>query len=458
MKKLFSLILSFVMVLSIFNCVPLIANASTIDTNETSADSSCYEYKILEDGTAEITGYTGDGGVVNIPSTIGVYAVTSIGINAFNNCTSLIEVTIPYGVKSIGYNSFANCKSLTSVNLPDSLINIDYFSFDACTALTNITIPDSVTSIGSDVFRGTAYYNNIDNWENGVLYNGNHLIDANYSIEGDYVIKSGVLTIADSAFFGCNSLTGITIPEGVTNIGFSAFSYCSKLTNISFPNSLITINSSAFESCLNLTDITIPDSITSIGGFAFYNTAYYNNPDNWENNLLYIGNHLIKADRAFFGEREIKDGVVTIADYAFYGCYSITGVTIPEGVKRIGWSTFYDCANLKSITIPESVTSIAPNSISLGEGATIYSYQGSVAEAYAKSNGINFEVIPEVGDVNCDDYVTIADATVIMKAMTYITELDAMQYKVADVDHDGIVSVKDATTIQKYLAGLIKKF
>jgi hypothetical protein len=80
-------------------------------------------------GTITITGYTGDGGDINIPSSINGRAVTRIGTNAFYYCTDLTSVTIPNSVTNISDNAFSSCVFLTS-----------------------ITIPNSVTSIGSDAF------------------------------------------------------------------------------------------------------------------------------------------------------------------------------------------------------------------------------------------------------------------------------------------------------------------
>jgi uncharacterized repeat protein (TIGR03803 family) len=103
-------------------------------------------------GSVSISGYTGSGGAVTIPSTIAGVPVTSIGQGAFAACVNLTSVTIPDSVTNIGDYAFAACYSLTSVRIPDSVTNIGDNAFDSCTGLTDVTIGNSVTSIGDSAF------------------------------------------------------------------------------------------------------------------------------------------------------------------------------------------------------------------------------------------------------------------------------------------------------------------
>ena len=97
-------------------------------------------------------------GNVAIPESItyggATYSVTSIGSEAFQNCSSLTSVTIPNSVTSIGDNAFCLCSSLTSISIPNSVTSIGERAFYNCSSLTSIIIPNSVTSIGNYAFSG----------------------------------------------------------------------------------------------------------------------------------------------------------------------------------------------------------------------------------------------------------------------------------------------------------------
>lgn len=93
-----------------------------------------------------------------------------------------------------------------------------------------------------------------------------------FSTTGEHTIRftlANPITISTNAFYGCYSLTSVTIPDSVTIIGDGTFSYCSGLTSVNIPSAVTYIGRTAFYVCRTLTSVTIPDSVTSIGNNAF---------------------------------------------------------------------------------------------------------------------------------------------------------------------------------------------
>ncbi len=323
------------------------------------------------------------------------------------------EYTTPYGVTTVVESAFYGSVSLESLTISESVTTIGDYAFENSTALANISIPDSVTTIGDYAFlwclslaninvsNDNTVYSSVD----GVLFNKDKTVLMQYPVGnartaytipdsvtkiGDYAfygcttienitILDSVTLIDDSAFAGCMSLESVTMGNGIKTIGDYAFAWCYALTDISIPDGTTVISDFAFDSCSALESITIPDSVISIGQNVIWGTAYYYDETNWENNVLYVDNHIIEAKDTISGDYAIKDGTKTIAYSAFRNCTSLKNITIPNSVVSIGSHVFYKCTSLEKITIPDSVISIdyrafgyctSLENVAIGAGAT----------------------------------------------------------------------------------------
>ncbi len=162
--------------------------------------------------------------------------VEQIKAYTFYNCRGLVSVKIPDSVTSIGNSAFEFCLNLTDINIPNGVTSIGTRAFNYCQSLNTVSLPDSVTNIGASAFKNTAFYDNKSNWENGVLYIDNHLIEVTALLSESFEIPDGIKTIATSAFGNFVTdftiLTDIIIPNSVENIGYNSFDMCSSLTTV----------------------------------------------------------------------------------------------------------------------------------------------------------------------------------------------------------------------------------
>ena len=223
------------------------------------------------------------------------------------------------------------------------------------------------------------------------------ITDCDTSISGNITIPARlggytVEKIGEDAFYECDGLTSVSLPNTITKINFRAFYRCENLKSISIPDSVKEIGLFAFSGCESLIDVTIPSSVTEIGAGAFdscpklisievenTNTNYCDVDGNLYDkqqtiliryaigktaNYFSIPN-TVKAieDKAFRDCVNLKNitvpnTVITIGDSAFSGCKELENINIPDGVTTIGFQAFAQCYKLRKIEIPSSVQKI----------------------------------------------------------------------------------------------------
>ena len=323
-KRLISLLVAVCMMITMLplSAVTAFAADTASSTVRTAiVDGYKYEYKVNEaDNTATITKFLGPDGSakstgsydIKIPEKIheksGDYTVTGIGNLAFWECTSLKEVTIPQSVTSIGDKAFYDCRGLTSVTIPQSVTSIGDHAFDECIHLKTL-------SFGENSFG-----------EN---------------------IETNIKTIGNYAFFHCNDLESVTIPQSVTSIGREAFRFCNNMKSLAINGAIESMGIGAFAGCISLKTLSLGENIKMIGNSAF-------------------------------------DSCTNI---------DLTNVTIPEKVTTIGPGTFSYCTHLEYIMLPAGLTTFKDKLIGCPagnpNGAIYYKNYKAAADALLADNDNN---------------------------------------------------------------------
>ena len=386
-------------------------------------DGITYEglyYNVTDTGEIEIARCYEYVRKVNIPIEIDGKFVTSIGKEAFSNCTGLTEITIPDSVTSIESGTFSGCTSLTEITLPDSVTDIEgqyydgysyYGAFSRCTSLTEITIPDSVTSIGECVFSG------------------------------------------------CTGLTEITISDSVKYIGEEAFKDCTNLKSITFLGSKTGIKEGAFSNCDADIKFTTEDTYGQEGEVVSVATNVTQLTVKHKEGKIPAGAY---KDGKRLKEVTLEEGITLIEDDAFANCDNLEKIVIPKSVTGIHYMAFtYDTKltmyGYKDTYAERYAEMFGFPFVALDDSdtppvtttTTTSTTETTTTTAAPITGGL------VCGDINLDGRVDITDAVLLNKFCSGAITLDDTAKKNADCNGDGEPGSGDAVVLLQFLVHIV---
>lgn len=374
-------------------------------------------------GSITITGYTGPGGSVTIPTMLGGLPVTAIGDATFANLDNITNLVIPDGILSVGNAAFALENNLKNVQISATVSFIGDLAFLDCPNLLainvnaqnpfyssvqgalcdgtktklielpavpsdNYAIPDGITSIDQNAFASSANLTN--------LYLPASVSDLS---EGPFQLCGSLLTFTvepanqnftsvDGVLFTKNLNELLQYPLGrkgpylvpqVGQIGPYAFAGAAGLTELTIP-SVTTISGGAFVACSSLLSIYLPASLTSLDYGAFNGDSSLTNIEVNSDNQIYSSSNGALLDKsqknliifpvARTGIYYVPSTVTNIVGVAFANA-SLTGVVLPAGLINIEAYAFGYCYNLLSVTFNGPAPSIDPTAFAGDNNAVL---------------------------------------------------------------------------------------
>jgi len=363
-------------------------------------------YTILDGANVQLTSGASATGSVTIPATVTdpgtsiTYAVSTIATSAFAYNANITSVTFDNGTafSSLGINIFNNCSSLATVTLGNRVTTITEAMFQQCTSLTSFTIPSTVSAIGTSAFQASRLTS--------------------------ITIPNTVLTIGDESFNNIRTLTSVTFDNGSTafsSLGVNIFVYCSSLATVTLGNRVTTIAEGMFQLCTSLTSftipstvsaigrtvfngsrltsITIPSTVLTIGDLAFYNITTLTSVtfDNGSTAFSSLGTNIFFICSSL-ATVSLGNRVTTITEYMFDSCTSLTSFTIPSTVTAINREAFSGCANLLTVTFSgKSLPTVSsPNFPATGDTAIVFSNASPLGNISPYFTNIEYVIIPVI--------------------------------------------------------------
>ena len=261
-----------------------------------------------------------------------------------------------------------------------------------------------------------------------------------------------VTKIGDNAFFSCEKLISVIIPNSVTSIGNSAFFKCKGLESLNIPNSVTSLGQNVFQLCISLTSVIIPNSLEEISYDAFAGCSGLQS--------VSIPNSIKTIAIGAFSECinltniDLPTSVTTIGGLAFQGCTGLSSIHIPENVKELVTYAFKDCTKLTTVSISSSVNKI---------GTKVFQNCPNLTDIYCKNPQVSENIYggdklytsPDAFDDSYPEYITLHVPAISIEAYRALEPWNKFKEIVALTDEDLPVLPKCATPIITFANGII---
>ena len=377
---------------------------------------------------------------IDVPSTIVGLSVTTIGAGAFDGQMLATRISLPDSITRIEQGAFYECIGLTTFTIPANVTFIGDYAFEDAYHLDSLFFEGNAPWRDGDIFVGRTpkihylpgneqgFEDDDYPWANIEKYTGLYDFDVvaetikitnypNTATGGltipETIVGKPVSRIGEAAFYGCDDLTRITLPENLTQIYREAFENCSGLTTLTIPTNVTSIGDRAYSGC-TLDSVFFEGDAPSLGSSSLGNTSgktvYYLDgktgfsTPTWHgytaeaytnlfefivvNEEIEITDYPTSPTNAVVIPAQIVGKPVTIIDDNAFNACNMLSVTLPSSVKTISHYAFAQC-DFTTITIPSSVTSLAADAFTLSSNLIEINVNASNPN-YASTSGVLF--------------------------------------------------------------------
>ncbi|MBR4162789.1 MAG: leucine-rich repeat protein [Solobacterium sp.] len=398
-----------------------------IAVTETNTPQGKMTFQVFEDSVS-LAKYEGSDESVDIPETVNGLPVKEIGMSAFYNLDTLVEVNVPSSVETICSLSFNSLKSLERINMMDGLKEIQNDAICSCPALKEISLPDTLTIIGREGINNTGIESlvlpaSLEKIGDVPFSENSSLKEITIEDNDYYKTVDGILFTKDgSRLIQYPSMHGeeYEVPEGTKHIAYGAFAE-SPVTHVSFPETLQTIENCAFFDCTSLQDVVLPESLETIGERAFGKFTFLSSSNaeasayelHLGKNVSYIGakafnglwinsftvdeENPVYANSGIFLTNRAKDTILE----APVGCERL--IDVPDGITTLTKDIFEELGSHHEFIFPDSAFRFSDRIFDCSyetddAGQTYYKYnvvlhcsEGSACEEYAQKYDIRYD-------------------------------------------------------------------
>lgn len=422
------------------------ANCATLETADLSKQNSALAFEIGDGAFYNCTKLSS----VTFPDKVYV-EYNTVGDRAFYNNISLNALALGEKFTVFGSGVFENCTMLASVTLPSKLTSISGSMFSGCESLQSITLPAGVKSIANNAFKSTALTSVPFETVDDLRYIGASAFE-NTKITA-LTVPDSVTYIGNRAFYDCAELTSVTVPFIGSDVAHDdRFANRYGMPAVTVPDEPAdgeegdeeeipaarrsvsvsvtgakTIPAYAFEGCNDVKSIRV--AFTRNGKYKVYNA----DGETYTTETVTVSNTM--GDRAFYGCSSLTSvtlpkvdavpmgafrgceklatvtipDIKSIGDNAFYGCKALTGYTVPDTVKTIGDHAFYGCKALSSINIPSNAERIG-NFAFANSGLTSFALKYNQRSAYGYAMLADCTKLQSITIDKYDDFAFSKDA------------------------------------------------